>query len=46
MRRWIPLLLVFLSSTAFAQASVTGPATAKVGASVQITVAGSKNPRA
>ena len=45
MRRWIPLLLAFLSSTAFAQASVTGPATAKVGAQVQVTVAGSKNPR-
>jgi hypothetical protein len=45
MRRWIPLLLAFLSSAAFAQASVTGPATAKVGASVQVTVAGSKNPR-
>ena len=45
MRRWIPLLLAFLSSAAFAQASVSGPATAKVGAQVQVTVAGSKNPR-
>ena len=32
MRRWIPLLLAFLSSAAFAQATVSGPATAKVGA--------------
>src|ERR1044072_1435978 len=45
MRRWIPLLLAFLSSTAFAQATVSGPATAKVGAPVEITVTGSKNPR-
>lgn len=44
MRPWIPLLLAFLSSTAFAQ-SVTGPATAKVGAAVEFTVAGSKNQR-
>ena len=45
MRRWIPLLLAFISSTAFAQASVNGPANAKAGAAVQVTVAGSKNPR-
>ena len=45
MRRWIPLLLTFLSSVAFAQASVNGPANAKAGAAVQVTVAGSKNPR-
>ncbi|HEV8334591.1 MAG TPA: VWA domain-containing protein [Steroidobacteraceae bacterium] len=45
MRRWIPLLLTFLSSAAFAQASVNGPANAKAGAAVQVTVAGSKNPR-
>jgi hypothetical protein len=44
MRPWIPLLLAFLSSTAFAQ-SVGGPATAKVGAAVEVTVAGSKNQR-
>jgi hypothetical protein len=44
MRPWIPLLLAFLSSTAFAQ-SVSGPATAKVGAAVEVTVAGSKNQR-
>jgi hypothetical protein len=45
MRRWIPLLLAFLSSAAFAQATVSGPASAKAGAPVQVTVAGSKNPR-
>ena len=45
MVRWIPLLLVFLSSTVFAQATVTAPATAKIGAQVEITVTGSKNPR-
>src|SRR5262245_57868537 len=45
MRRWIPLLLAFLSCAAFGQASVNGPATAKVGAPVAVTVAGSKNPR-
>jgi hypothetical protein len=45
MHRWIPLLLAFLSSAAFAQATVSGPATAKAGAAVQVTVAGSKNPR-
>src|ERR1043165_3037911 len=45
MRRWIPLLLAFLSSAAFAQANVSGPASAKAGAPVQVTVAGSKNPR-
>jgi hypothetical protein len=45
MRRWIPLLLAFLSSTAFAQATVSGPASVKAGAAVQVTVAGSKNPR-
>ena len=45
MRRWVPLLLAFLSATAFAQATVSGPATAKVGAQVEVTVAGSKNPR-
>jgi hypothetical protein len=44
MRPWIPLLLAFLSSTAFAQ-TVGGPATAKVGAAVEISVAGSKNQR-
>jgi hypothetical protein len=45
MRRWIPLLLTFLSSVAFAQASVNGPTNAKAGGAVQVTVAGSKNPR-
>ena len=45
MRRWIPLLLTLLSSVAFAQATVNGPATAKVGAQVEVTVSGSKNPR-
>jgi von Willebrand factor type A domain-containing protein len=45
MHRWIPLLLAFLSSAAFAQATVSGPANAKAGAAVQVTVAGSKNPR-
>ena len=45
MRRWIPLLLLFLSSAIFAQATVTAPATAKIGAQVEITVTGSKNPR-
>ena len=45
MRRWVPLLLAFLSATAFAQVTVSGPATAKVGAQVEVTVAGSKNPR-
>ena len=44
MRRWIPLLLAFLSATAFAQANVTGPATAKVGAQVQVTVVGLEEP--
>ena len=45
MRRWIPLLLAFLSSTAFAQATVNGPAAVTAGAQVQVTVGGSKNPR-
>ena len=45
MRRWIPLLLVFLSSAVFAQATVNGPATAKAGGHVEVTVTGSKNPR-
>src|SRR6185295_200665 len=45
MRRWIPLLLAFLSCAAYGQASVNGPATAKAGAPVEVTVAGSKNPR-
>ena len=45
MRRLIPLLLAFLCSTAFAQATVNGPATAKVGARVEVAVTGSKNPR-
>jgi hypothetical protein len=45
MRRWPALLLAFLSCAAFGQASVNGPATAKVGAPVTVTVAGSKNPR-
>src|ERR1044071_2367171 len=45
MRRWVPLLLAFLSFTAFGQASVNGPATAKAGAPVEVTVTGSKNPR-
>ena len=45
MRRLIPLLLVFLSSAVFAQATVNGPATAKAGAQVEVTVMGSKNPR-
>lgn len=45
MRRWIPLLLALLSSAAFGQAAVNGPATAKAGAAVQVTVTGSKNPR-
>ncbi|HEY7640547.1 MAG TPA: VWA domain-containing protein [Steroidobacteraceae bacterium] len=45
MRAWFPLLLAFISSAAFAQATVSGPASAKAGAAVQITVAGSKNPR-
>src|SRR6185436_1172506 len=45
MRRWIPLLLVFLSAAVFAQATVNGPATAKAGGHVEVTVTGSKNPR-
>jgi hypothetical protein len=45
MRRLIPLLLVFLCATAFAQATVNGPATAKAGGQVEVTVTGSKNPR-
>src|SRR6185503_9368447 len=45
MRRWIPLLLVFLSSAVFAQATVNGPATAKAGGHGEVTVTGSKNPR-
>ena len=45
MRRLIPLLLIFLCSAVFAQATVTGPATAKAGAQVEVTVTGSKNPR-
>ena len=45
MRRWIPLLLVFLSSAAFAQATVNGPATTTAGARIEVTVNGSKNPR-
>jgi hypothetical protein len=45
MRRWIPLLFALLSSAAFAQATVSGPASAKVGAPVEFTVTGSKNPR-
>lgn len=45
MRRLIPLLLSFLCSAVFAQATVSGPATAKVGAKVEVTVTGSKNPR-
>jgi hypothetical protein len=45
MRRLAPLLLAFLSSAAFAQATVNGPATARAGAPLQVTVAGSKNPR-
>jgi len=45
MRRWIPLLLAFLSSAAFAQAIVSGPANARAGAPVEVTVTGSKNPR-
>src|SRR5262245_16244370 len=45
MRCWIPLLLVLLSTNVFAQATVTAPATAKIGAQVEITVTGSKNPR-
>ena len=45
MHRWVPLLLAFLSSAAFAQATVSGPATAKVGAQVEVTASGSKNPR-
>jgi hypothetical protein len=45
MRRWILLLFALVSSAAFAQATVSGPATIKAGAQVQVTVAGSKNPR-
>jgi hypothetical protein len=45
MRRWIPLLLVFLSAAVFAQATVNGPATVKAGGQVEVTVTGSKNPR-
>lgn len=45
MRRWIPLLLVFLSCVAFAQATVNAPAAVKAGAAVEVTVTGSKNPR-
>src|SRR4026208_1793598 len=45
MRRLIPLLLIFLCSAVFAQATVTGPATAKAGGHVEVTVTGSKNPR-
>lgn len=45
MHRWIPLLLAFLSSAAFAQATVSGPANAKAGAAIQVTVTGSKNLR-
>lgn len=45
MRRLIPLLLIFLCSAVFAQATVSGPATVKAGAQVEVTVNGSKNPR-
>jgi hypothetical protein len=45
MRRWIPLLLLFLSTAVFAQATVSGPAATKAGAQVEVTVTGSKNPR-
>jgi hypothetical protein len=45
MVRWIPLLLVLLSSAVFAQATVSGPAAVKAGAQVEVTVTGSKNPR-
>jgi len=45
MRRLIPLLLIFLCSAVFAQATVNGPATAKAGGQVEVTVTGSKNPR-
>src|SRR5262245_39025920 len=45
MRRFIPLLLALLSSTAFAQATVSGPATVTVGSAIEVTVAGSKDPR-
>lgn len=44
MYRWALLLLAFCTSVALAQ-SVSGPTTAKVGAAVDITVAGSKNQR-
>lgn len=45
MCRWMPLLLAFLSSVAFAQATVNGPASAEAGAAVEVTVTGSKNVR-
>jgi hypothetical protein len=45
MRRLIPLLLIFLCSAVFAQATVSGPAAVKAGAQVEVTVTGSKNPR-
>ena len=45
MRSLILPLLALVTSNAFAQASVNGPAAAKVGAAVEITVTGSKNQR-
>ncbi len=45
MRSSILLLLAFISCAAFGQASVSGPATAKVGAAVEVAVTGSKNQR-
>ena len=45
MRSSILLLLAFVSSAAFGQVTVSGPATAKVGAAVEVTVTGSKNQR-
>ena len=44
MRRWIPLLLMFLSLPSFAQATVNGPANAKAGAQVEVTVDGLEEP--
>jgi hypothetical protein len=45
MFRYAFLLLVLPTSAAFGQAAVNGPDTAKAGAPIEVTVAGSKNPR-
>lgn len=43
--RYLALLLAFCAPAAFAQASLNAPQTARVGAPVGITIAGSKNPQ-